>query len=745
MFHILLYQTFYKVLQFRSFISEFPFFFLMATAAIFSSLRRRRSPSLEAFLAPVDLTDVALVQTLATISAELVSKYSDKSFYFQRKNSRSLIRKIEVFLVLLDYLKDSASANLPSTALLCFKELYLLLYRSKILLDYCAKSSKLWLLLQNHSISGHFHDLNQEISTLLDVFPLNDVVELSDDVKEQIELLQRQSRRARLFIDEKDEFLRIRFFGFLNVFENGKVPNSEELRSFFVGRLGIKDAKSCRVEIEFLEEQIVNHEGDVEPTVSVLNGFVALTRYCRFLLFGFEEDEVGSGIGSVRRPRKGLIMQEIAETFITIPKDFCCPISLDLMREPVIIATGQTYERSSIARWMEEGHCSCPKTGQMLVHTRLVSNRALRNLIMQWCIAHGVPFDPPETMDVSAESFAAAAPTRAALEANRATAALLIQQLANGSQGGMTVAAREIRLLAKTGRENRAFIAEAGAIPHLRKLLLSVNPVAQENSVTAMLNLSIYDKNKSRIMDEEGCLGSIVEVLRFGHTTEARENAAATLFSLSAVHDYKKRIADEEGAVEALAGLLREGTPRGKKDAVTALFNLSTHTDNCVRMIGAGAVTALVGALGTEGVAEEAAGALALVVRQPVGAEAVGNEEMAVAGLIAMMRCGTPRGKENAVAALLELCRSGGAAATERVVKAPMLAGLLQTLLFTGTKRARRKAASLARVFQRCENAALHFGGLGVGYAFAGNSAANRDSSFAGDVSVPMSISVHVL
>ncbi|KAM1252437.1 hypothetical protein ACFX13_041281 [Malus domestica] len=33
-----------------------------------------------------------------------------------------------------------------------------------------------------------------------------------------------------------------------------------------------------------------------------------------------------------------------------------------------------------------------------------------------------------------------------------------------------------------------------------------------ENSVTAMLNLSIYDKNKSRIMDEEGCLGSIVNV-----------------------------------------------------------------------------------------------------------------------------------------------------------------------------------------------------------------------------------------
>ncbi|KAI9198710.1 hypothetical protein LWI28_020980 [Acer negundo] len=715
----------------------------MATAAIFSSLRRRRSPSLQAFLAPVDLTGVSLVQTLATISSELVSCFSSKNFHFQKKNSRSLLRRLEVFLVLLEFLRDT-DTSLPSTAMLCFKESYLVLYRCKILLDYCGQSSKLWLLLQNHSLSGHFHDLNQEISTLLDVFPVDDV-ELSEDVREQINLMQVQARKAKLYIDKNDELLRVELFLFLDEFEKGKVPSHVELRSFFVENLGIKDATSCRSEIEFLEEQIVNHEGDIEPTASVLNGFVAITRYCRFLLFGFEEDEAEMEVGNKKKPRKGLITQEIAETFISIPKDFCCPISLDLMRDPVIISTGQTYDRSSIARWMEEGHCSCPKTGQMLAHTRLVSNRALRNLIVQWCTAHGVPYDPPETGDSTAEYFAAALPTKAAVEANRATAELLIQQLASGSQGAKTVAAREIRLLAKTGRENRAFIAKAGAIPHLCELLSSNNPVAQENSVTAMLNLSIYDKNKSRIMEEERCLGSIVQVLRFGLTTEARENAAATLFSLSAVHDYKKKIADERGAVEALAGLLRVGTPRGKKDAVTALFNLSTHTDNCQQMIEAGAVTALVGALGNEGVAEEAAGALALIVRQPTGAAAVGKEEMAVSGLIGMMRCGTPRAKENAVAALLELCRSGGAAATERVLKAPALAGLLQTLLFTGTKRARRKAASLARVFQRCENTTLHFGGLGIGYAFAGNSATNRDPSFTGDVSVPVSMSVPVL
>ncbi|BBH01010.1 Far-red impaired responsive family protein [Prunus dulcis] len=271
----------------------------MASAAIFSSLRRRRSPSLEAFLAPVDLSDVALVQILVSVTAEIASSFSDKFFSFQKRNSRSLVRKVEIFLVLLEYLRDSGSA-LPWTAVICLKELYLLLYRSKILLDYCAQSSKLWLLLQNQPISGHFHDLNKEISTLLDVFPMEDV-ELGEDVREQIELLQRQARRAKLFIDEGDEELRVKFFSFLDEFEKGRVPDSADLWLFFAERLGIRDAKSCRNEIEFLEEQIINHEGDVEPTVSVLNGFVAFTRYCRFLLFGFEEDEVELGIGNNQR------------------------------------------------------------------------------------------------------------------------------------------------------------------------------------------------------------------------------------------------------------------------------------------------------------------------------------------------------------------------------------------------------------------------------------------------------------
>lgn len=721
----------------------------MASAAIFSSSRRSRSPTLEAFLAPVDLENdvVALLKNLTAVSSDLISSFSGKHPPFQKKNSRSLLRKIELFVILLDSVRDSTS-NLPSTVILCFKELYLLLFRSKILLDYCAQSSKLWLLLQNHSVSGHFHDLNQEFSTLLDVIPLNKLDVLSNDVKEVFALFQQQSRNAKLFIDKHDDALRLKFFKMLSDIETGSIPSVQEFREFFVKRLGIVDATACRAELEFLEDHMLNHEDDIEPSASVLSGFVAMIRYCRFLLFGFEEDEV-----EITREKKlksskkrGLISHEISDTFTTIPKDFCCPISLELMADPVIISSGQTYDRVSISRWIEDGHCTCPKSGQLLVHKKLIPNKALRNLITHWCVTHRILYSPAEHSDLAAGYFPAAPASRATVEANKATTCLLIQELRRGSVSGKAMAAREIRFLAKTGRENRAFIAESGAIPYLKNLLFSQSIVAQENAVTAILNLSIYDNNKSLIMEEDECLRSIIQVLRFGHTIESRENAAATLFSLSAVHDYKKKIAGENGAIEALSALLLEGTPRGKKDAVTALFNLSTHTEICTEMIEFGAVRALIDALECEDVAVEAAGALALIVRQPAGAAAVGEEDTAVIGLIGMMRCGTPRAKENAVAALLELCRSGGVQATERILKTPAMVGLLQSLLFTGTKRARRKAASLARVFQRCHNASLHYGGLGVGYVFAGDSATgNPDSGFSGDtVTVSMSMSVSV-
>ncbi|KAK7316947.1 hypothetical protein RJT34_00783 [Clitoria ternatea] len=73
-----------------------------------------------------------------------------------------------------------------------------------------------------------------------------------------------------------------------------------------------------------------------------------------------------------------------AQIEITIPYLFRCPISLDLLEDPVTLCTGQTYDRSSIEKWLAAGNLTCPVTMQKLHDPSIVPNHTLRHLINQW-------------------------------------------------------------------------------------------------------------------------------------------------------------------------------------------------------------------------------------------------------------------------------------------------------------------------------------------------------------------------
>lgn len=68
----------------------------------------------------------------------------------------------------------------------------------------------------------------------------------------------------------------------------------------------------------------------------------------------------------------------------SVPHLFRCPISLELFTDPVTLCTGQTYERSSIEKWIAAGNLTCPVTMQKLHDTSIVPNHTLRHLIDQW-------------------------------------------------------------------------------------------------------------------------------------------------------------------------------------------------------------------------------------------------------------------------------------------------------------------------------------------------------------------------
>ncbi|KAJ7298169.1 hypothetical protein O6H91_Y013200 [Diphasiastrum complanatum] len=371
-----------------------------------------------------------------------------------------------------------------------------------------------------------------------------------------------------------------------------------------------------------------------------------------------------------------------------VPNDFRCPISLELMKDPVIVATGQTYERACIQKWLDTGHRTCPKTQQVLRHIILTPNYVLRSLIGQWCETHGV--NTPNFFGSSCAGKAGEFANQVS-PGDRAMIDLLLQKLSSGQIDAQRAAAGELRILAKQSIENRVCIAEAGAIPLLISLLTSKNLGAQEHAVTALLNLSIHRPNKSHIV-VAGAINPIVEVLKKG-SMEARENAAATLFSLSVV-DENKIIIGASGAIPALVDLLRQGTYRGKKDAATALFNLSIYQGNKARAVQAAVIPLLMQLLSNPdmGLVDEALAVLAILATHQEGQVAIGSAP-SVAVLIDLITLGFPRSKENAAAILLAICRNDSA----HIVAACQFGAFvpLMELASHGTLRAKRKAKAL--------------------------------------------------
>ena len=64
----------------------------------------------------------------------------------------------------------------------------------------------------------------------------------------------------------------------------------------------------------------------------------------------------------------------------SLPPQFLCPITGEIMREPVTTADGHVFERTAIERWLKT-HSTSPMTGMSLEHTSLAPAHALRQLI----------------------------------------------------------------------------------------------------------------------------------------------------------------------------------------------------------------------------------------------------------------------------------------------------------------------------------------------------------------------------
>lgn len=651
---------------------------------------RKRRPSAGSFVSP-NFSDHRLLQSLVSISLEISSLQPLRCLF--RRNSTSIIRKTKLLSVLFEELIRNQLTCFSPSALLCFEELYIVLQRVKTLIEDCSSGSKMWLLMQTESISNTFHELTVDLSTLLDIFPAKDM-NLNEDIEELVALIRKQCSMTKTNLDPSDDNLRCEVLKMLDRIKREIVPDQSKLSGIF-DRLQLRDSTSCRDEIENLEDEVQNQTD--EKSKSDLIALIGLVRYAKCVLYGASTPRTAG-----RRRRSAVEMN--------FPADFRCPISLDLMRDPVVVSTGQTYDRGSINLWIESGHNTCPKTGQTLAHTELTPNCALKNLIAMWCREQRIPFEATEPN----ERVNGLTHNKTALEATKMTVSFLINKL-TASQSIETAnrVVHELRILAKADSESRASIAQAEALPHLVKCLGSENPNLQVNAVTTILNLSILDANKTRIMETDGVLNGVIEVLQSGATWEAKGNAAATIFSLTGVHAHRKKLGKKTRVIKALIDLAREGPTSSKRDAMVAILSLAGEREAVGKLVEGGVVE-MTGEL-MDRLPEEAVTILEVVVKRG-GLVAVAAAYRVIKKLAAVLRGGTDRARESAAATLVNICRKGGWETVAELATMQGIERVIWEMMGTGTGRGRRKAASLLRILRRWA-AGLDGGNATVGYS----------------------------
>ncbi|GAV89967.1 U-box domain-containing protein/KAP domain-containing protein, partial [Cephalotus follicularis] len=318
-----------------------------------------------------------------------------------------------------------------------------------------------------------------------------------------------------------------------------------------------------------------------------------------------------------------------------LPDDFKCPISLEIMSDPVILSSGHTFDRASIQRWLDTGHRTCPITKLPLPkNPSLIPNHALRSLISHYTLITRPKSQPYPTSHPTQ-------PQTYALVSKTSTSASKLDSL------------RQLTKLSKRDAVFRKQLTESGAVSAVLNCVSSDDLRLKEKALSLLLNLSLNDDNKVGLV-AEGVIGRVVGALRDG-SPDTRALAATLITSLAVVDVNKATIGAYPNAIRSLVSLLREGKSREKKEAATALYTVCLFPNNRKKVVECGAIPLLVGIAEDSGM-ERAVEVLGVLVKCKEGREEMGRASGFVGVLVRVLKEGSVRGVQYALFTLYCLC-----------------------------------------------------------------------------------------
>ena len=345
---------------------------------------------------------------------------------------------------------------------------------------------------------------------------------------------------------------------------------------------------------------------------------------------------------------------------VQVPWYFRCPISLELMADPVTVSTGQTYDRASIESWVATGNTTCPVTRAPLADFTLIPNHTLRRLIQEWCVEQrsmGVERIPTPKQPADPD---------------------LVRSLV--AQGPVLPALRRLRALARESDKNRLVMATRETRAALLEVAFaSGSDELQAEAMAVLALVGLGEAEAAEVVAREDRVARLGKLLAAAGPLEARVNAGAVV---------------EAAGEKAHARAVRVG--------IRGLFALCLAKENRPRAVAAGAASALARRV-AEGGAGEPERALAAVERL---CRAEGGRDAVVAGaggglaaVAALVRAMSGRAAEHAAGALVAVV-GGSEALQVEAVRAGAMSQLLLMVQGGCSERAKRKAQHLLKLLR---------------------------------------------
>ncbi|XP_078447247.1 U-box domain-containing protein 45-like [Wolffia australiana] len=642
----------------------------------------------------------------------------------------SIVCKVLAIFPIIEASRPRSKSGIQS---LC--SLHVELEKAKNLLRHCSESSRLYLAITNESTLKKFEKSKQGL--LMGIRGVEDIV--PESITFQIMQILSELEQTMFSLDQSERELGEAVIGLLRRERNRGGDTSAELEIFHRAamKLGITSSKAALTERRALRKLAdrARAEEDWRKESIVLHILHLMKKYSKLFRSEFSDDPDSQSSGPCSPTvldgdlfeghvsSSGSPGQNQGKSTGVPPEELYCPISLQLMYDPVIISSGQTYERACIEKWLSEGHRTCPKTQQRLSHLSLTPNYSVKGLIASWCEQNGVavpdnPPDPaeltqwwgPEVDSVKVNEDLALIPGEGKYHVRRLET--LLSALCEGvALGEKLRAVEQIRFILRDDEDARNHMGSSGFVEALVQILregiCDGEGAMQDATAMALFNLAVDNKRNKAMILSAGIIPLLEEMIQ-GPSYAA---ASALLLNLSCLDEAKEAIGAGSAAMQ-LVELLQanHASAQCKADALHALYNLSTHPANTPRLLSISIVpvlhvlltrTASTAPPEISGNASWAERSIAILANLSSIQEGK-NEIMATPGLISdlatVLDAGEGAEQEQAAACLLVLC-DGDDWCSHLVLQEGVIPALV-SLSVSGTARAREKAQSLLASFR---------------------------------------------